>query len=352
MGHSEQEKHSKPVVLATVTFYLFAAIAMVIANKWVLNTTTVPLFFLFMQLVIAVVLFVGLHVSGYLFKMPPKPDATLLKGIAPMVFMNVLNLNLNNFTLKYVDASFYQVARGLVLPFTVVLSSLMLHTRPSLLILVSIVIVTSGFLLGVVLDLSPSSGFSTTTPLGVTCGILSSVTTALQAVVIKRSLEVVKGNAMDLAWYNNLLSSVVMFPCVILAGEMGKVSGMLFSGGEALSAFVWGSAITGVMGFLICIAGFLSIKITSPITHMISSAVRGVVQSFVAVWVFGDVITTGRASSIGLILIGSIHYTWIKNMEQHAPPSSHLPVTKLESGDYERLPMRDVEADIRKNEAQ
>jgi len=275
----------------------------------------------------------------------------LLKGIAPMVFMNVLNLNLNNFTLKYVDASFYQVARGLVLPCTVVLSSLMLHSRPSLLILVSVVIVTSGFLLGVVLDLSPSSGLSTTTPLGVTFGILSSVTTALQAVVIKRSLDVVKGNAMDLAWYNNLLSSIIMIPCVVFAGEMGEITEMFFGKGEALPAFIWGSAITGVMGFLICIAGFLSIKITSPITHMISSAVRGVVQSFIAVWVFGDVITSGRASSIGLILAGSIYYTWVKNTEQQ-PPSSQPSASKLEGGVYERLPMRDVDADIRKNEAQ
>jgi len=351
MAPSEPEKHSKLVVLATVSFYLFAAIAMVIANKWVLNTTTVPLFFLFAQLVIAVVLFIALHISGYLFKLPPTPDATLLRGIAPMVFMNVLNLNLNNFTLKYVDASFYQVARGLVLPFTVVLSSVMLHSRPSLMILVSVVIVTAGFLVGVVLDLSRSSGLSTTTPLGVTCGILSSVTTALQAVVIKRSLDVVKGNAMDLAWYNNLLSSFVMFPCVVLAGEMGSVVNMFSGQGQELSAFAWGSAITGVMGFLICIAGFLSIKITSPITHMISSAVRGVVQSFVAVWVFGDVITSGRASSIGLILAGSICYTWVKNKEQQAPPSHHSP-SKLEGGNYERLPMRDVEADVRKNVSQ
>jgi len=346
-----QEKHSRLVVLGTVSFYLVAAIAMVMANKWVLNTTNVPLFFLFTQLVIAVLLFAMLHTAGYLFKIPPIPDSALLKGIAPMVFMNVLNLNLNNFTLKYVDASFYQVARGLVLPFTVVLSSFMLHSRPSLMILVAVGIVTFGFLVGVLLDLSP--GKSTTTPLGVTFGILSSVTTALQAVVIKRSLEHVKGNAMDLAWYNNLLSSVVMIPCVILAGETAPVMELFFGADvEALHALMWGSAITGVFGFLICIAGFLSIKITSRITHMISSAVRGVVQSFIAVLIFGDVITTGRASSIFLILFGSVYYTWIKHKEQISQEEV-APLNKLEKGGYERVGTTpDAEADIRKNEAQ
>jgi GDP-fucose transporter C1 len=40
------------------------------------------------------------------------------------------------------------------------------------------------------------------------------------------------------------------------------------------------------------IASLLSIKITSPITHMVSSAVRGVAGSVLAVLLFKDVITT------------------------------------------------------------
>jgi len=346
---------SRLTVLGTVSFYLVAAIAMVMANKWVLNQTAIPLFFLFTQLIIAVILFATLHSTGYIFRIPERPlDATLYKGLAPMVFMNVLNLNLNNFTLKYVDASFYQVARGLVLPITVVMSSLLLHHRPTLSILSAVGIVTFGFLVDVALDLAPG-GLTTTTPLGVTFGILSSITTALQAVVIKRSLDVVKGNAMDLAWYNNLLSSVIMIPCIFLAGEVPDVLDLFLGAGneKALSTFIYGSAITGLFGFLICIAGFLSIKITSPVTHMISSAVRGVVQSLIAVWVFGDIITSGRASSIALILGGSIYYTWVKHLEQQEKDNvPNVIASKLESGVYEKVPVKDVDADIRKIEAQ
>jgi len=66
---------------------------------------------------------------------------------------------------------------------------------------------------------------------------------------------------------------------------------------------------------MLSIAGVLSIKITSPITHMISSAVRGILQSAMGVWAFGDVITTGRGTSIAVILGGSMWYTWAKNEE-------------------------------------
>lgn len=122
----------------------------------------------------------------------------------------------------------------------------MLHHRPPFLIIVAVGIVTFGFLLGVVLDLKPG-GLTTTTPIGVTFGILSSLTTALQAVVIKRSLEVVKGNAMDLAWYNNLLSSVAMIPCIALSGEVPDVLELFFGDNKGLNVFLWGSAITVCM---------------------------------------------------------------------------------------------------------
>ena len=93
-----------------------------------------------------------------------------------------------------------------------------------------------------------------------------------------------------------------------------------------------------MFGFLICIAGFLSIKVTSPVTHMISSAVRGVFQSLLAMWLFHDIITTGRASSIGIIILGSVYYTYVKNEEAIAK-------SKSQAG-YERVPMaeRDPES--------
>lgn len=96
---------------------------------------------------------------------------------------------------------------------------------------------------------------------------------------------------MDLVYYNNLLSAIFLFPLVYLSGESVTVLEMVAIGGTPLKTFLTGATITGVFGFLICIAGFLSIKVTSPVTHMISSAVRGVIQTFLGKWIFGDIIT-------------------------------------------------------------
>jgi len=65
----------------------------------------------------------------------------------------------------------------------------------------------------------------------------------------------------------------------------------------------------------------LSVKVTSPITHMVSSAARGVLQTALGIWFFGDILTVNKTLSVGTILAGSIWYTWIKHVES-TPPSS------------------------------
>jgi GDP-fucose transporter C1 len=68
------------------------------SNKWVLNTTTTPLFFIFAQLLIAVVLFLLSHAFGFLV-LPFDFNPQLIRGLAPMVMLNV-------FSLRWVNADF------------------------------------------------------------------------------------------------------------------------------------------------------------------------------------------------------------------------------------------------------
>jgi len=84
------------------------------------------------------------------------------------------------------------------------------------------------------------------------------------------------------------------------------------------------------------IASLLSIKVTSPITHMVTSAVRGAFATLLGVWLFHDIVTLcvrpflffyllsaffrGRAASIATIICGSIYYTWLKHLETSSSP--------------------------------
>ena len=133
----------------------------------------------------------------------------------------------------------------MVLPFTVGTSFFLLHARPSLRILAACAVVTIGFFVGVFLDGTPVS------LVGISFGVASSMITAMHSVVIKKSLEVVKGSALHLSWYTNLLSAVILLPVLLLAGEGSGVYNLLFGthivpvgGVSPLSTFLWGSAIT------------------------------------------------------------------------------------------------------------
>lgn len=144
----------------------------------------------------------------------------------------------SNFTLKYVDASFYQVARGLVLPLTVLTSFIFLSARPSLQILVACLIVTLGFFVGVFLD-----GVSVSTK-GILFGVISSATTALHAVVIKKAIKLLNDSALDLGWYSNAMSAVIVAGVSLLAGEGPRVVELFYGDADTLSTFLWGSAVT------------------------------------------------------------------------------------------------------------
>lgn len=63
--------------------------------------------------------------------------------------------------------------------------------------------------------------------LGAIYGILSSITTALHAIVIKKALDVVKGNTMELVYYNNVLSFVGCLPVMWMSGEMNRFADLI-----------------------------------------------------------------------------------------------------------------------------
>jgi GDP-fucose transporter C1 len=138
-------------------------------------------------------------------------------------------------------------------------------------VIAAAVVVTSGFALGI----TPSKNLPTKSiPSAVSLiyGVLSSLFIAIHAVLIKSSLPYCNNSTIQLAWWTNVGSAVMLFPFVVLNGEFFKLWDMFSSDTTwNFSVFLWGSLVTGVFGFLLCVAGLLSIKVTSPITHMFSS---------------------------------------------------------------------------------
>jgi GDP-fucose transporter C1 len=308
-----------PKVAAVVGFYMSAALVMVFVNKAVLNgSPDLPLLFLLLQLLIAVLL---LHVAAVFITRVeiPKLEFGTAKKLTPVVLVNIIGLIFNTLCLRDVEASFFQIARGLVLPLTIIVFSAHTHTVPSVRVVIAAGTVAIGFLLGVVpsaivpAHVAPSG-------LSLLYGILSSLFIAFHAVLIKSSLPYCNNSTIQLAYWTNLGSAIFLFPFVLLHREISTLEDLVHDSNWDGQVFLWGSIVTGIFGFLLCIAGLLSIKITSPITHMFSSALRSVIQTLLGVWLFKDVMTVNRAGSILVITIGTIYYTWVKSSEAAPPP--------------------------------
>ncbi|KAF9409059.1 hypothetical protein BGZ94_002089 [Podila epigama] len=322
MSSSNYGLSERQAVILTVSFYMVTALVMVSVNKWALNSLELPWTLLWVQMLIAVLL---LRVTDYfdILKMPTlKKDVA--KALIPLITINVLGLGVNTLCLVYVDTSFYQIARGLVLPFTVLLAYVLMGQSSSKLVLVACFTVFCGFYTGVTSEVNVSR-------IGVFFGVVSSITTSVHAIVIKKSLAAVDNSTMNLVYYNNFLSLVATTPLIILSGEANLILARFAEGGFAVfQSFLFAGLVTGIFGFLVNLAGFLQISKTSPTTHMISGAVRGVIQTLLGRFAFGDIITAGRMMGIMLILSGGALYTWAKDREMQAASAktSYIPMTQ------------------------
>ncbi|KAI0031412.1 hypothetical protein K488DRAFT_52133 [Vararia minispora EC-137] len=323
------------IIAAVVTFYMSAALVMVFVNKAVLNSTPdLPLLFLFIQLIIAVVL---LHAGALLtpkIEVPPL-DLHTAKKLTPVVLINIVGLVFNMLCLRDVEASFFQIARGLVLPLTISASSIATRSRPSISVSFAATIVTIGFFVGVAPEHTLPTA-SVPSGLSLFYGFLSSLFIAIHAVLIKSSLPFCSNSTIQLAYWTNAGSAFFLVPFILITGEPGNLLALVSDPKWHMSTLFWGSLITGVFGFLLCVAGLLSIKVTSPITHMFSSAMRSVIQTLLGVCIFHDVLTTNRLISLATILGGTMYYTWLKSNQP--PAQSQRPQADqeaLDNGDRE-----------------
>jgi GDP-fucose transporter C1 len=304
-------------VLSVVLFYIFASITTIMLNKLVLKRqSSLPLFFLWGQLVVAVLI---LHVLAVVrvVRIPPVSLA-VFKGFAGLIVVNVVGLALNTLCLANMDAVMYQVARSMILPITVCLSPFILAQWPSLKIIMACGVIFVGFAVGIFGDYQPDELIrSATSTKGIVFGLLSSLSTSIHSFVIKRSFSgKEQPGALDLVYYNNLFSAIMLLPLLVVA-EGPQIAAFYKSAAssEEHLVFLYGTLLAGAAGLLINLAGFLQIKVTSPITHTVSSAARGVLQSLAAHFILGEALTGPRAIGISVTLLGSALYSLFKAQE-------------------------------------
>ena len=222
-------------------------------------------------------------------------------------------ITFNNLCLKYVEVSFYNVARSLTIVFNVFFSRIFLGIPTSLKTILCLGIVIIGFAVG-------SHGELNFSLIGTVSGVMSSLFVSLNSIFTKKVLPVVDDNHWKLTFYNNVNATFLFMPLIwYFEREIIKNATQ-----QLLSSAFWSAmTVAGFFGFSIGIVTVLQIKATSPLTHNISGTAKAAVQSLMAFYLWGNQPTIMGVLGIFTVLGGSLLYTFVKMSENAmlaAPP--------------------------------
>jgi solute carrier family 35 (GDP-fucose transporter), member C1 len=213
--------------------------------------------------------------------------------------------------LRRLAQSYPQIARGLVLPLTIVVTPTKFHPRQAARVTIAAGLVTMGFFIGVIPEGNlPVS--SIPPPRSLIFGVFSSLCIAVHSVLVKSSLSYCNNSTIQLAYWTNAGSAILLAPFVLLHGEPAKIMELSTTSEWKMHVFVVGSLVTGTFGFLLCVAGLLSIKVTSPVTHMFSSVRPCLSSPFVINFVIAPLGCSLRNTdaSGGLAVSGCSDHVW------------------------------------------
>mmetsp|Transcript_6676 Transcript_6676/g.9750 ORF Transcript_6676/g.9750 Transcript_6676/m.9750 type:complete len:384 (+) Transcript_6676:1-1152(+) len=328
-------------IASVVAAYWFVSISMVYLNKILMSSEEVsinaPLFVTWFQCVVTVLICIFAGVMGQKVNSLPVYSSVAQSegGSAPSaksqsfwaqfpkaeyhrsIGMKVLPLSVifvgmitfNNLCLKWVEVSFYNVARSLTIVFNVFFSYAILGMSSSTKTLMCLAVVIFGFFVG-------SAGEMNFSLYGSAAGILSSLFVCLNSIFTKKVLPVLDDNHWKLTFYNNC-NAVVLFTPLIIMFELPVLSAAADK--QLVSGLFWGAmCVAGFFGFSIGIVTVLQIKATSPLSHNISGTAKAAVQSMMAFYIWKNSPTVKGILGIVFVLGGSLLYTLVKMNEGKA----------------------------------
>ena len=254
-----------------------------------------------------------------------KYEKATAQKVFPLSVVFVGMMTFNNLCLKWVEVSFYNVARSLTIVFNVVFSSVMLGSPTSPKTGLCLCVVILGFFMG-------ANGEMNFSVKGTVAGIASSLFVSLNSIFTKKVLPAVDNDHWKLTFYNNI-NAIVLFLPFMAYFEAGIIYQAL---GNQLSSGLFWSAMTvaGFFGFSIGIVTVLQIKATSPLSHNISGTAKAAVQSMMAFYIWGNEATFLGVLGIFTVLGGSLLYTFVK-MRESPPPRKNTPPAMIASNEKE-----------------
>lgn len=302
--------------LVVITYWAIS-ISLVFANKFLVGSRTsehnVALFTAWIQCMVTVIC--TFIITGVKTLVNPTSSfkLNLRKLYSPHIMILTCTyvgmLTFNNLCLRYVNVSFYQIARSLTLIFVVIFSLIILKKSVSWKVWVCCIAVAGGFILGIDQEnLSGTLSFS-----GVLFGVVTSLFVSLNGIFTKKALDVVDRDSVELTLLNNINAIVLFVPFVIGTGQLKTAWEVEYYH----TPFFWGFLIiTGILAFAIAWISAVQIDLTSPVTHHISANLKAVLQTIIAVAYHKEQKGFFWWVSIFMVIGGALAYAQIRILEE------------------------------------
>lgn len=316
-SNSKASKH-KPVKskIMAVAFYWVVSISLTFLNKTVMTGNYLkldaPWFMSWTQFIMtvlccAVMAELGKRITLFSFFPRLEFDIQKARRVLPLTFVFLGMIVCNNLCIKYVEVSFYYIARSLTIIFSIIFTYYILKKTTSNKAVICCGVIIAGYALGVQSEMHFSE-------IGVLYGLLASVFVALNSIYAKKMLTSVTNDSSELLMLYNNINSIVLLPIIgYFATDEASVLAQPESWEVMMTSAFWVMIMfTGVLGFLIGYASYLQVLYTSPLTHNVSGTAKAAFQTIFAFGIYGNPTNAQNLLSVAIVLSASFAYALVK----------------------------------------
>ena len=227
-------------------------------------------------------------------------------------------VSFNNWFLMRVGVGFYAIGKSLAIPFSVIMSYVVLKVSTSMKTIAACAVISAGVFVGSFWD-------TELTLWGMLLGALSSFFTASYQIAVKRGLERLEGDQWKLAFYNSLWVVLFLVPLGWVLGEGALASEVLVLDDGVNWGLFGALAFSGVVGFLIGQATYMSIHYTSALAHHVTGALKSCLQTMLGILIWSEPFTVSGIGGLMLTILGSYGF-----MMSRAAPKPKPVLSKVE----------------------
>mmetsp|Transcript_11050 Transcript_11050/g.20312 ORF Transcript_11050/g.20312 Transcript_11050/m.20312 type:complete len:375 (+) Transcript_11050:30-1154(+) len=232
----------------------------------------------------------------------------------------VAMISFTNICLKYVEVSFYQVARGLTPVINSVLSFLLLGDSTSYPTAASLFVILSGYYMGVQGEIKFSK-------IGTIFGVTSSALCVLYPILSKKHIKGLN-DKWAVVFYNNFHAAFMFVP-LILAFE----TGIIFEhSAKFFNPWFWfWMLIAAFLGSIVGVTAVTQIQLTSPLSHNVIGNAKGAAQSILGAFIWNTPLTFQGVLGLLTVLLGSLLYAYTRIKDKSSFPKPPAPKSPKES---------------------